>query len=347
MDGEQSGSTDTFSDDGVDIPAYVDYVSLLYRLASTVFIISMGGMVISTIFKTRSLHNAHNILIVNLMVADIVTIVVYAFHNISMTVSYIIGIQDPFRCDVLHFIIFPVIVAMYTLVMLSVEKFIAIKFSLRYKAIVTHRRVYKMIAAGWIGVLLLKLSALIYESMVSTEYDKFSRFGFCFIKQGSYFVVLLSTHVPIFLAFSITITLDAYLSIKAYQVYKRIQKEDGEEKQMSKNRLNGILKQLKPMITLLVTILGSTTIAVIISIIYASSLTVEGTSFLKHVVLPNLPYLNLSLHPLVYGLYFTKIRQPLCRRLKRMAQSCKFNKTMNAVSPSQAYHGRSIQTAWM
>ena len=116
---------------------------------------------------------------------------------------------------------------MYTLVMLSVEKFIAIKFALRYKAIVTH--CIEFIAAGWITVLLLKLTALIYELIVSTEYDKFSQFGFCFIKQDSYFVVLFSTHVPIFSAFSITITLDAYLSIKAYQVYKRIQREDGEE----------------------------------------------------------------------------------------------------------------------
>ena len=116
---------------------------------------------------------------------------------------------------------------------------------------------------------------------------------------------------------------------------------------MSKNRLNEILKQLKPMITLLVTILGSTTIAGIISIINASLLTVEGTSFLKHVVLPNSPYLDLPLHPLVYDLYFTKICQPLCRRFKGMAQSYKFNKTMNAISPSQACHGRSIQTAWM
>ena len=121
MDDEQSGSTDTFSDDGVGIPAYVDYVNLVYRLACTAFIIGMGSLVISTILKTRSLHNVHNILIVNLMVADIVGVVVYAFHNIGATVSYIIGIRDPFRCDVFHFSVFPVIVSMYTFVMLSVE----------------------------------------------------------------------------------------------------------------------------------------------------------------------------------------------------------------------------------
>ena len=126
-------------------------------------------------------------------------------------------------------------------------------------------------------------------------------------------------------------------------MYKKIQKENGEEKQMSKNKLNKILHQLKPMITLLVTILGTTTVAVIGVIIYELTVTVEGTSLVKLIIMPNLPYLYSSLHPLIYGLYSTKIRQAMCRRLKRMAQSCK----MNSVSPSQAGNNRSIQRAWM
>ena len=54
------------------------------------------------------------ILIVNLMVSDIVTIIVYAFYNNGMTVSYMIDMQDPFRCDVFNFLAFPIIVVMYT-----------------------------------------------------------------------------------------------------------------------------------------------------------------------------------------------------------------------------------------
>ena len=325
-----------------------NYVSLVYRFACTAFVISMGSLVISTILKTRSLHNIHNILVVNLMVADIVGVVIYAFQNIGMTLLYIIGIQDPFRCDVFRFFNFHVIVIMYTLVMLSVEKFIGIKYiyALRYKAINTHHRIYRVIAAGWIIGPLFKLTALVYDLIVGAEYDKPSRFSFCFAKQCSFLGIIFSPVLPIFLAFFITITLDVYLSIKAYQIYKRIQRENEEQKQMSQDKLNGMLHQLKPIITLLVTILGNTTIAVIVSIIYTSTSTVEGPSFLKHVILPNLPYLDLSLHTLVYGLYFKKICQPLCRRLKRMVRSCKFNK-QNSTSPGQAYIGRSVQRAWM
>ena len=81
MGEERSGSTNTFSDDGVGIPEYVDYLSLVYRLVCTTFIIGTGILVISTILKTRSLHNVHNILIVNLIVSDIIGVLVYVYFK--------------------------------------------------------------------------------------------------------------------------------------------------------------------------------------------------------------------------------------------------------------------------
>ena len=44
MEDEQSGrSVGTFTDDGMDIPEYVDYISLLYHLVCTTFIIGSYG----------------------------------------------------------------------------------------------------------------------------------------------------------------------------------------------------------------------------------------------------------------------------------------------------------------
>ena len=63
---------------------YVDYVNLLYRLPSTVFTIGMDSLIITAIFNIRLFHN---ILIVNLMMADIVAIVVYTLQNVGMRVS--------------------------------------------------------------------------------------------------------------------------------------------------------------------------------------------------------------------------------------------------------------------
>ena len=335
-DDEQSGFADTFGADTLGIPVYITYVVLIFRLASTVCIIGMGSLVISTIAKNRSLHNIHNTFIVNLMVSDILGIATYTFQTTGMMFSYIIGIQDPFRCDVLNFSLFPIFVAVCTFVMLSVDKFIAIKFALRYKAIVTHHRVYQAIAAGWITALIFRFTRLIYELIFDAEYSRSSQLGFCSIDQ--YWVNLLTTIIPTFFACSVIITLDVYLSVKAYQLYKNSQGNNGEGLQTHVEDNNKTLQQLKPIITLLVTVSGNIAVAVIGSIVYVSTLIVENRSyqmFAKYIILPNLLHLAMILHPLVYGLYFKQICQPLCRRFKRMTQCCKCKKKLNSLVPSQ------------
>ena len=343
MDDEQSGFADTFGADILGIPEYVTYVVLIFCLTSTVCIIGMGSLVISTIAKNRSLHNIHNIFIVNLMVSDILGVVAYTFQTTGMMFSYIIGIQDPFRCDVLNFSLFPLFVAVCTFVMLSVDKFIAIKFALRYKAIVTHRRAYQAIAAGWITAFLFRFTRLIYELIIDAEYSRTSQLGSCSIDQ--YWVSLLTTIIPTLFACSIIITLDVYLSVKAYQLYKISQGKNGEGIQSHMQDNNKTLQQLKPIFTLVVTISGNIAMVVIACIVYVSTLMVENKTyqmFVKYILLPNSLHLALTLHPLVYGLYFKHIRQPLCRKFKRMIQCCTLKRKMNSIVPS---NNRSIQRA--
>ena len=221
--------------------------------------------------------------------------------------------------------------------MLSVDKFIAIKFALRYKAIVTHRRAYQAIAAGWIFGMLFRLARLIYEITFGTVHHKSSQFGSCIIEEGSILVSLFSALLLIIITCGITITLDVYLAIKAYKVYKRIQKENGEQVQMSKDKLKKILQQLKPLITLLVSILGNMAVLIIAYIFFmVSSLMVEDKShqtLINDLLLQNVIYLSVILHPLVYGLYFREVHQPLCRRFKWMVQSCKFMNKTNTILP--------------
>ena len=112
MEDEQSGTTDIFSGD-TGTPAYVTYAVLVYQLASTTFMISMNSLIISTILKTRSLHNVHNVLIANLMLSDMVGVIAYTFQTTGMMLSHLIGTQDPFRCDVFNFFLFPLISSMY------------------------------------------------------------------------------------------------------------------------------------------------------------------------------------------------------------------------------------------
>ena len=82
-----------------------------------------------------------------------------------------------------------------------------------------------MIAAGWIIAILFKLTGLLYEVIAGIEYDKLSWFGLCLHKCGSFLTILFTPIIPIFLAFFITITLDTYVSIKAYQVYQECRRK--------------------------------------------------------------------------------------------------------------------------
>ena len=336
MDDEQSGSTFTFSGGDRGTPEYITYVVIVYQLASTAFVIGMDGLIISTILKIRSLHNVHNVLIVNLLVSDIVGVTVYTFQATGMMISHIIGIQDPFRCDVYNFLMFPSILSMYALAMLSVEKFIGIKYALRYKAIVTHHRVCRAIAGVWIVVVFFRFIKLVYELIVGVEYDKFPWFGTCSIEQRYDLFNFITTVIPIFLACSVAIALDVYLSIKAYQLYKKIQGNNGEGLQTDKDR-NKRNQHLKPIITLVVTILGNMTITMIASIAYSLIMMMEKTSyqmFARYVILPTTIHASTILHFLVYGLYFSKIRHSLCRRFKHMVRCCKFKRKMNSIMPS-------------
>ena len=335
---EQSGSTDdTLIADSLEIPGYLTCVVLVYRLASTVFVIGMGSLVISTIVKTRALHNVHNILIVNLMVSDIVIITASTFQTTGMIFSYIIGIQDPFSCHMLLFFQFLIINIVYTFVMLSLDKLVAIKFALRYNTIVTRRKAYLAIIVGWIIALLFRITRLVYEITAGIEYHKSSQLGSCSIKQEPILISLFTIIIPIFLSHFITVTLDIYLSIKAYQVYRKNQQENRKTKVT--------FQQLKPVITLLVTVIGSTAMLVISCIVHiTATLMVENKAyqlFIKHMLIINLGYLSVTLHPLVYGLYFSEIRQPLCRRLKSMVRGCK---KVNSILPNQ---GQSIQRTWI
>ena len=193
-----------------------------------------------------------------------------------------------------------------------------------------------VITAMWITAQFVGIARLLYDLIGGTEYYQSSRWGSC-IRHNSILLALITTVIPIIVTVSITLTLDIYLSIKAYQIYKRIQKDSGEEVQVFKDKLNKVLEQLKPVITLLVTILGSTAMSVIASILYVSTLTVEDESyvmFINHILIPLFSNFTVILHTLVYGLYFREIRQPLCKRFKCIVQSCKFNKKMNSISPS-------------
>jgi len=156
-------------------------------------------------------------------------------------------------------------------------------------------------------------------------YVKVAQYGSC-ISAGSRFIETVFTYLlPIFTAAFLSLVLNIYLSIKAYQIQKKIEGETRlrgftTDLKAMKTKQAAIKKNLKPMITLLVIVLGSAAIGLLSPLLFIIVKVLAPNSVYDEVVRlaigSNVGYLVLLLHPFVYGLYFKQIREPMMKLLK-------------------------------
>ena len=135
----------------------------------TMMILPMAGWVFFTIKTTRNLHKPHNIFVANLMVVDIVLAIVQT----SVTVEWVTGL-DLLSCNVVHFLLFPIVVIHFTYLMISVDKVISIAFPYKHRNIMTPRGVASMTTTAWVLGLLLSVKGLLndHQFCVNGIYSK-------------------------------------------------------------------------------------------------------------------------------------------------------------------------------
>ena len=302
----------------------------------------MASWVIITIRTTRSLHKIHNIFVAHLMAIDIFLVVSGTLLSGAMTIGYFTGVGDFIGCNVYTFMLYPVVVVFFTFLVMSIDKVIALTLPLRHRAIMKPQVVRGVIIAKHI------LAIIIYIRNLFGSYTKIAKFGTCIRNDSTLRESLITATIPIIMLLSclITIFLDVYLTIKAYQIRKKIQ----EESKLSgcnardKNKLNAlkkkeakIKKKLKPVITLLVVVMGNSFIGFLFSIFYIPSVFLDSPivyeSIVQCVIIPNIGYVASLLHPFAYGLYFKQIREPMMRLLRGITCPCKHKSA--AVAPEQ------------
>ena len=347
MSGDHSGSnqeTTTTDDDTVHLPAYLAYLSLGFKAVATVIIVLMAGWVIITIKTTRSLHKIHNIFVAHLMVADAIFALMTLLLSGTMIIGYFTGMGDFIGCNVFIFLLFPVIIINVTFLMISVDKVVAITFPLRYRQIMKPRVVFGIITTKW----LLAIVLFIHNLFNPQGFTKVAKFGACRSNDGALFGSFTTHILPVFLACFLTVILNIYLTIKAYQVHKQIQEEsklsgghsrDNDELKALKKKEATIKKHLKPMTTLLVVVLGSSSIGMLFPLLFVPTVFLESPAvyegIIQYVVAPNVGFLSLLFHPFVYGLYFKQIRVPMMRLLKRITCPCKCKSAAVAPQPQR------------
>ena len=99
------------------------------------------------------------------------------------------------------------------------------------------------------------------------SFIKVAQFGICSLAHDSAILeALITVTIPMFLTCLITISLDVVRTIKAYQIHKKIQEgsklsgghsRDNDKLKALKKKESNIKKNLKPVITLLVVVMGN------------------------------------------------------------------------------------------
>ncbi|XP_065886668.1 trace amine-associated receptor 8c-like [Dysidea avara] len=323
---------------GSHLPGYFAYLSLGFKLISTLIIVLMAGWVFMTIKTTKKLHKPHNIWVANLMATDVITVMVTTIQTSAMMIGFATGVGDFIPCHVFKFLLFPVVVLNATYLIISVDKVVAITFPFKHRRMMTPRAIAGIIAVTW----LLPMLLFVHTLFNADGFIKVAQYGTC-ISTGSAFVEALFTYMlPIFTAAFLSLVLNIHLSMKAYRIHKQIESETSlrgftNDLEALKTKQATIKKNLKPVTTLLVVVLGSTAIGLLTPLLYIPvSVLAQGSVYnevVRLVIGPNVGYIVLLLHPLVYGLYFKQVREPMMKLLKGTLCANKFNSAAVAPQP--------------
>ena len=135
--------------------------SVLFFTAIPFYIFGFIGnvLVIRIVHKTPAMHTTANYLLVNLAVADVITIVFGPFYASSAVTRWKLG---NFACKLTACIDITVAVSSFTLTVLAVERYHALLKPLRTRLQLTEDNIKQVITVIWISSFLISLPALIF-----------------------------------------------------------------------------------------------------------------------------------------------------------------------------------------
>ena len=345
MSGDGFGSsqvTTTADDHSVHLPAYLSYLSLGFKVISTVIIILMAGWVIITIRTTRSLHKTHNIYVAYLMAIDVMFALTSTLLSGAMMIGYFTGTGDFIGCNVFMFMLYPIGIIYLTFLAMSLDKVIAITFPFKHHEFMKPRVVCGILVAKHLLVVMIYARNL----FASSSFTKVAQFGTCTLHGFAFFENLITITIPVFSSCLITVSLDVCLTIKAYQIHKKIQEEsklsggnsrNNDQLKALKKKEANIKKNLKPMVTLLIVVMGNSFFGLLFPILYIPAVLLDSPtvyeSVVRYVIIPNIGYVTFLIHPFAYALYFKQVREPMMRLLKRITCPCKCKSAAVAPQP--------------
>jgi len=192
-----------------------------------------------------------------------------------------------------------------------------------------------VIVGAWLIALIPTAHSIAFDVC---GYIEVPEYGTCLANGVAFLEAVVIFIMPIIFSPFLTILLNAYLALKAYQVHKQINKEirlagavdrSSEKMRVLKKKQNNIRRHKKPLITLFVIVLGGSFIGLSFTLFYLMGRFLIASKgyqdVMELVIAPNSSYVVLILQPLVYGLYFKQVREPMMKHLRRILRIDKIN----------------------
>ena len=227
---------------------------------------------------------------------------------------------------------------------MSLDKAIAITFPFKRHELMKPQVVCGILVAKHLLVVMIYARNLFTPSRST----KVAQFGTCIIQDPAILEAFITVTIPVFLSSLITIALDVFLTIKAYQIRKKIQEEsqlsgghsrDIDKLKALKKKEANVKKNLKPVITLLVVVMGNAAFGLFLPLLYIPAAFLDSPTdyenVVNYVIVPSTTYVAFLIHPFAYALYFKQIREPMMRLLNGITCSCKCKSAAVAPQPQR------------
>jgi len=309
---ESASTTDDSNE--TEIPLYLTYLHLFMLLIGSPSVIIPAVMVIAIIVKNVALRTVDNILLVNILIAD-VCFVLYSFSQRSiLMIIYLLGFIINVNCNIVNIPTFTLILATKLMFLpLSIDRFIHVAFPFSYKSIMTTKVIVTTISCLWLLALSVSVTVTVNSPTIL-----YQAFGIC--KPESINPLLHLVAVGIMVVSSVLITITCiylrYRIIKSNRFFHSVKRNAIEERKSNKaGRLVEILQeQLKPTLSVFIAggIDGLLNMLFVIAIGISSSFSsgIKLLYVIQFILVPIQLCQSVS-HALTYGIYNNEIRKRL------------------------------------
>lgn len=219
--------------------------SLLEKVLLAIFLVviivfgTVGNIfvIVATAKFQRLRRNISNFLLLNLAISDLLSSAVIMPYQLATVINVDIIRYNGTLCEIGGALTYPILLtSTLTLVMLAIDRFIAMSDPLRYRARVTHKTIYTMIAYTWLHSAFFTLVTLL---LVKMEFDKVSRdCGVAWEKSPLWFAILSMILNIVGPFLFVALTSLKVLSI-ANKQHRKIRFQEQFQRQSENNRTRG------------------------------------------------------------------------------------------------------------